>query len=757
MGILRFFSTIRQFHYTKDCVEIINKPMNVKYFFIDFNSLIHPSKDKVLNDLNNEFEHILIKNNLTDFDQIKYEQQQLLKNINIKIQHATMTKVQKIIKTAIVKLDTLYIAIDGTPSVAKMLEQKKRRFMGKLFEYIELELIEKYKKELQRQSTKLKYNNRYLFEKYKIRWSSSHISPGTKFMIEFGNNLKSATFINEYVLPTKYIYSNFTSVGEAEKKIINYIIKKIPNEDVMIWSPDADMILLGMLLPNKNVYIILDDFRSDNLLMINIYKLKTNLYNLFKKYYQGSKKILLNDFIRDLIFLLTFFGDDFVPALESYNVNLHLLNIISAYANGIEKHGQLTTDNKINNKCYILILEKLIENDTEKIILVENYLSNYYKSYSFLRNTFNKWCITNNMNPVKFKFPILLKKCIKMYFYLYKNLDQHGGNFKDKLYKLDKKNKFIIQILYNVFLDKKGDGIDGIIFNYNKYKQLPPLNLPKSRNNFNEYIKRETRGKPFNMLSLKLQQIQNDSKFDIMLFSIEKMIDVRDKISGINWHTYFERSTTNLYQLGYVDIPDHTNNYNYNIDKYADNMINLFKKYQFKTNPIEEYLNGIMWTYYYYNSNDIGTNSWFYSYRKAPLLTDIYNFLKNGFDINQSIVNYKKNTVTDNYYTPYQQLAMITPIEDLNILPDTIIDILKKSTVYMNYLNKNYPNLQKIANKIVNYEKPNPLNCKDERYFNKCTIKKNEDIDVKLQSIIKNINFKTDKNNVSNFEEVCEL
>ena len=757
MGILRFFNTIRQFYYTKDCVEIINKPINVKYFFIDFNSIIHPSKDKVLTNLNNEFEHILIKNNVTDIDKIKYEQHKLLKNINIKIQHATMIKVKHIIKTAIIKLDTLYIAIDGTPSVAKMLEQKKRRFMGKLSEYIERELIEKYKKELEIQSTKLKYNNRYLFEKYKIRWSSSHISPGTKFMIDFGNNLKSATFINEYVLPDNYIYSNFTSVGEGEKKIINYIIKNIPTEDVMIYSPDADVILLGMLLPNKNVYIILDDYRSDNLLKININKLKNNLYNLFKKYYTGSKKNHINDFIRDLIFLLTFFGDDFVPALESYNINLHLLHIISAYSYGFEKYGQLTTDNKINNKCYIYILEKLVENETEKIILVENYLSNYYKSYEFIRKTFNKWCITNNLNSVKFKFPIILNKCIKMYYYLYKNLDRFGITFRDTIEKLDKKNKFIIQILYNVLLDKSGNGIQGVLSNYNKYKQLPPLNLPKSRNNLNEYIKREIRGKPFNMLSLKLQQIQNDSKFDIMLFSIDKMIDIRDKIPRINWHTYFERSTTNLYQLGYVDIPNNTNNYNYNINKYADNMINLFKKYQFKTNPVEEYLNGIMWTYYYYNSDDIGTNSWFYNYRKAPLLTDIYIFLKNGFDINQSIVNYKKNTVTANYFTPYQQLAMITPLEDLNILPNTAIDILKKSTIYMNYIKNNYPDLQKIAKQIINYETPNPLNCKDERYFNKCTIKKNEDIDVQLQSIVQNINFKTDEHNISNFEEVCQL
>ena len=108
-------------------------------------------------------------------------------------------------------------------------------------------------------------------------------------------------------------------------------------------------------------------------------------------------------------------------------------------------------------------------------------------------------------------------------------------------------------------------------------------------------------------------------------------------------------------------------------------------------------------------------------------------------------------------FTPYQQIAMITPFEDLNILPNTTIDILKTSTNYINYLKKNYPDLQKMANKIINYEKPNPLNCKDEKYFNKCTIKNNEHIDKKLQLIVKNIKFKIDKYNVSNYEEIYKL
>ena len=742
MGVLRFFNTIKKHYYTKNCVSVINSPIDVKYLFIDFNAMIHPSKDRIIKKLNEKFEKTIVQENIRDEDKLKKLNKQLQENINELIHDETMKQVKNVVDTCIKDIDLIYIAIDGVPSIAKMIEQKKRRFMGKLFQFIELELIEKYKTDLIHQKTKMNYDNRYLFEKYKIRWSTSHISVGTNFMIEFTDKLNTSEYINKFVFPKNYVFTGHTDMGEGEKKIINYIKRNIPNEDVMIYSPDADVLLLAMLLPNKNVYVIRHDDRSDNLLIVDINQLRIKLFELFKLYYKGKNTNNIVDYCRDLILLLTFFGDDFVPSIESYNISNHLSNLINAYAVGFENYGQLTNGNKVNIECFIKILEVLTVDDKEKYILVDSYLSGYYKSYGFLQTKFSEWCFKNKINSSKILFPIILKKCIKMYYYINKNYDKFGDTFITELRNMDDNQKLVLHILYNVFLDYNGNGIEGIIQLLQKNKKLPFLNLPVKRKNLHDEIKFVTKGKPFNMLSLKQQNLQKNSEFDIMFFGIEKMIDIRDKITGINWNTYFEHSSSNLYQLGYVDIPSNENGYKFNIDKYSDKMISAFKKYQFgEKDVIKQYLDGIMWTYYYYNSNDLGMNSWFYDFRKAPLLTDIYKYIKKGYNINSGLKNYQDTTITKNYFTPYQQIAFITPFEDFNILPEKIINIYKKSEELQNYYKKNYPNLQKMANHIINYKKPNPLNCKDEAFFNRCTIKGSEDISNELQEIVKKIKF----------------
>ena len=46
------------------------------------------------------------------------------------------------------KIKFIYLAVDGVPSKAKMVEQKKRRFIGEFEKNIKLEIIEKYKDQL---------------------------------------------------------------------------------------------------------------------------------------------------------------------------------------------------------------------------------------------------------------------------------------------------------------------------------------------------------------------------------------------------------------------------------------------------------------------------------------------------------------------------------------------------------------------------------------------------------------------------------
>jgi 5'-3' exonuclease len=92
-----------------------------------------------------------------------------------------------------VECDLVYIALDGVPTFSKILEQKKRRFIG--------DLIEQLVKE---------YTLPFSFNK-------SLISPGTKFM------RKISEYLNNEKFPTKTIISDTDDTGEGEFKILDYI------------------------------------------------------------------------------------------------------------------------------------------------------------------------------------------------------------------------------------------------------------------------------------------------------------------------------------------------------------------------------------------------------------------------------------------------------------------------------------------------------------------------------------------------------
>ena len=729
MGVLRFFSTIKSHYFTKNAISFIDKKYDIDYLLLDFNSLMHQGKQSILSQYKKEFEAQIIKNKITEEFKLKKLYQEYKSKLSNEIQNKTMHFVKEIVSQCINKLNILYIAIDGVPSIAKMIEQKRRRFMGKLLECIELELLEKYKDELSKQKTQNGFANRYLFEKYTPRWSSSHISPGTQFMIDFTENLKNSDYLMKYVMPQKYIFSDYTSIGEAEKKLMNYCIRNIPEDkSIMIYSPDADVILLCMLLNHKNVYVIRNDDRSNKLYCIDINKLKNNFYKLFKFF--SKKDSDLNTYIRDIIFLFTFFGDDFVPPIESYTINFHLSNIIKAYATGFAKHGNLTTKINVNNKCLIAILKELTDKELEKIILVEKYLSGYFRQYFIYRKEYENWCYKNNVDPAKVTFPAILRNCLL----LNHNIKKSGIQSVEK--------NVLFKILNAVFLRNDND-----------------IQLHIQKNNIDSKLNRDKRGKPFNMQPYKIQQIQKNSKFDIMYYGIENMLDIRKYVTDVNWESYFNKSSTDLYQLGFTDIPSIHNEFKYNYEKYADKMINKFKNIQFKNkNPVKDYLDGIMWTYYYYNSTDLGLNNWSYEFSKAPLLTDILQYLENGYDINKGSENYKKTTIKMPYYTPYEQSIFITPFEDLDILPDKVQNIIKKSQPLMKYIKTNNPDLKKIAEKVINYIKPSPINCKDELYISKCKLQKAEHIPMTLQKLAKMIDFFSVRElNRSEFEKVCKI
>lgn len=233
------------------------------------------------------------------------------------------------------QLKELYAAIDGVPLYAKMVEQKNRRMIGHLIELSREKLLEFYKDELNINPTIYEngpkddiYYNHYQFEiqSKKLRFNKNKISPGTKFMSNLQNELNGYFGNNKFKF--KFILDPYENPGEGEKKIVFKIIKT-QSENIVTYSPDADVILLMLIESNKaNINIMRYDQQSRDTELIDINELKTIIIK-YMKYDRYSDDIKYRALI-DIVMLFAILGNDFIPKIV--NTNKDIQHIIDAYS-----------------------------------------------------------------------------------------------------------------------------------------------------------------------------------------------------------------------------------------------------------------------------------------------------------------------------------------------------------------------------------------------------------------------------------------
>lgn len=222
MGIPGLFRTILKKY--PDTIEW--KELRTDYYFMDFNSFMHVTIGKYISK-NRE--------KLSKLTQAKIENE-IIKDL--------IKKTQEII-TIVNPQKLLYIAIDGSAPLAKMSQQRARRYKGILMDnYLEI-----------------------LRKKYKIKkgvpivnsdvWDSVNISPGTKFMKKVSTAFQKAIISGKFckhlknISDFKIMFSDTNMPGEAEHKIMIFIrmlIEKgiLKNSDkITIYSEDADLIVLN--------------------------------------------------------------------------------------------------------------------------------------------------------------------------------------------------------------------------------------------------------------------------------------------------------------------------------------------------------------------------------------------------------------------------------------------------------------------------------------------------------------------------------
>jgi 5'-3' exonuclease len=134
------------------------------------------------------------------------------------------------IATLVAPSKLLYLAVDGVPPFAKIVQQRKRRFMA---------------------VAEAKFKGGPTGQ-----WHSSYVTPGTRFMAQLSTSLKKLRTDLQKALGIEVVLSSWDEKGEGEHKIFADLRKRDPGMNVVVYGMDADMLMLGLLHETQKVVVM---------------------------------------------------------------------------------------------------------------------------------------------------------------------------------------------------------------------------------------------------------------------------------------------------------------------------------------------------------------------------------------------------------------------------------------------------------------------------------------------------------------------
>jgi 5'-3' exoribonuclease 1 len=151
--------------------------------------------------------------------------------------------------------DKLMIAFDGVAPVAKLNQQRERRYKSWFTSVVEQTI---HQKNALIDPTKT-------VATMSKAWNTSAITPGTKFMAKLNSQMRAFCEMNSREMNTalEYIYSGSDIPGEGEHKIFEYIRDNADyhkDTTTLIYGLDADLIMLCLnhLHISQNIYLFRD-------------------------------------------------------------------------------------------------------------------------------------------------------------------------------------------------------------------------------------------------------------------------------------------------------------------------------------------------------------------------------------------------------------------------------------------------------------------------------------------------------------------
>jgi len=350
MGIPSYFSYIIKNH--PDIIKKLIKLGDIDNLYLDSNSIIYDCLRQTAHEYtgdDKEFEDRLVR--------------------------SVEKKLREYIKIVKPKGHIL-IAFDGVAPVAKLEQQRTRRYKSYLLNYI-------------RKSIDPDYHH---------TWDKTAITPGTKFMDKLGHYLT-----NKFKNNKKVIISTTNEPGEGEHKIFDYIRQQRDyhaKTTTVIYGLDADLIMLCLhhLKLCKKIFLYREtpefiksinaDLEPNADYFLDIPELGESIIEEmcgFKNTIDEKKKYCT---LYDYILITFFLGNDFMPHFPSMNIRTGGISILlSAYKNTVYSAGLNLTDGKTICWGNLRRMVKWLADNEESNLIQEYKLRNRWEKRSYKSGT----------------------------------------------------------------------------------------------------------------------------------------------------------------------------------------------------------------------------------------------------------------------------------------------------------------------------------------------------------------------------------
>lgn len=229
------------------------------------------------------------------------------------------------------KLRTVYFSSDGIPNMAKIVEQKHRKYLDYIIDGLNEKIRGVYTDKLS-EKRKLFETNRIVCTKYTLSKSEGFVNRVEKAI----SDLDWISSLDASSEQLEWIVSGSDIPGEGEKKLMEWVVDNIggtAKNPTLFYSPDSDIILLSMVLQNIGwtingdpiEYYVLRYYPESqmytlyqtNMISDWVYRQvlsesddSPNPINMSKRY----------DIVNNFISICTLFGNDFLPKIPIFDI-----------------------------------------------------------------------------------------------------------------------------------------------------------------------------------------------------------------------------------------------------------------------------------------------------------------------------------------------------------------------------------------------------------------------------------------------------